>query len=871
MKFRTWILSLFLACSGGRGHASIAYGSINNFDTVNDTGKECHGFEIELDDCRSTDISYTYDYNHYGVPKITEDNTVAGHPKCVIRWASRKNADGTWASYTAIPAGPIAATDGHMFTNPSVNFGGEHFGVGYMTPPTAVRYHWLVDDGAGNLVNGGVVQVATPVFVYYPAVAAAPAQVQAVIQPPEPAEVPVKEFGDPVWVKEIRTTTHNNGEVKLRDLVSDDPDDPSDKNWRNGEPDEVETEWELMQTEFARADGGPNGNHEAAPEPLEQGDEVVTRRYEFYRYIGPVDAETGEAMSDSVAPDGVHGLGVKEVNGVLTDLSGVEVAGEYMGAQMAAVDVEAGVGLTEHVSDGVVGEEYAPRTVVIAGVGPFSSRESGAMPAGMSFDAVSGVLSGTPEEAGVFTFTVTASDETTLEKAKTYTMTVSGADGEVAPHYVLDTVAEPLAGGTVTGSDAYAVGAMATVTAVARAGYRFVGWEEAGKVVSIEATHSFVMDVNHSLVAKFAVGVPVWTIETSAVPVAGGTVSGGGIKDEGTMVTVTAVAAGGYVFTNWTEGVAVVSVTASYSFAAAANRVLVANFTVDGGVRTVATLSIPTAGGTTSGGGTLAAGSICTVRAVASAGYQFKRWQENGNTVSTSEVYSFTVGAARTLTARFVRVYPVTVEASPPQGGTAVVEGTFEDGDKVTVTATANPGYTFLDWKENGTVVSTEAEYQFKANPARHLVATFAGGGGISWNVSVGAAPSGGGTVSGGGFREDGAEVTLRAVAADGYRFVRWSEGGVEVSRAAEYVFTATGDRVLTAVFVPVLGVEAEAGGRIRLTWAADATGWVLEENDGVDVAGWRPSGAAVVPTANGLTALVELVGPRRFWRLSHP
>src|SRR5512136_1713441 len=55
--------------------ASIAYGSINNFDTVNDTSNVCHGFEIELDDIRSTDITYTYDYNHYGTPKISEDTT----------------------------------------------------------------------------------------------------------------------------------------------------------------------------------------------------------------------------------------------------------------------------------------------------------------------------------------------------------------------------------------------------------------------------------------------------------------------------------------------------------------------------------------------------------------------------------------------------------------------------------------------------------------------------------------------------------------------------------------------------------------------------------------------------------------------------
>ena len=107
-------LALLLSDSA---RASIAYGSINNFDTVNDTGNQCHGFEIELEDCHSTDISYTYNYNHYGTPNITEDNSVAGHPKCVIRWESKKNPDGTWAAFTAVPSGPIAPTNGHMFTN----------------------------------------------------------------------------------------------------------------------------------------------------------------------------------------------------------------------------------------------------------------------------------------------------------------------------------------------------------------------------------------------------------------------------------------------------------------------------------------------------------------------------------------------------------------------------------------------------------------------------------------------------------------------------------------------------------------------------------------------------------------------------------
>ena len=251
----------------------------------------------------------------------------------------QKNADGSWASYTAIPSGPIAATNGHQFTNPNVNFGGEHFGVGYHTAVGAIRYQWLVDDGFGNLVHGGSVQVSTPSFTYFPPAPAQPAQVQAVIEPPpEPPEIPSHEFGPAVWVKEIRTTSHNSNKVELRDLVSDDPDDENDVNWRNGEPDEIEVEWQLLQKELTKPDGGNNGQLVAGAEDLNNGDEVVTRRYEFYEYLGPIDEETGEAMASKVGADDIHGDGIKEINGVETDLSTLVVVGDYKGAQMSAVD-----------------------------------------------------------------------------------------------------------------------------------------------------------------------------------------------------------------------------------------------------------------------------------------------------------------------------------------------------------------------------------------------------------------------------------------------------------------------------------------------------------------------------------------------------
>lgn len=497
-----------LCLSGVAAQASIAYGTTSNFDCVNDTGSQCHGFEIEIEDIHSTDITYTYNYNHYGTPKLREDNTVPLHPKTFVRYESARNTNGSWAAFTAVPAAPIAPTQGHSFTNPSVNFGGEHFGVGYRAAPTAVRYFWLLDNGAGVLVRGPEVMVSTPAFTYYPPAGGAPAQVQAVIRPaPAP---PVLEFGPPSWVKEIRTTAHNNQEVRLRDLVSDDPDFPPLKDWRNGEPDEVEVEWQLLQTDFVAVAGGANGELLAAPEDLPGGDEVVTRRYEFYKYTGPIDAETGEALADVVAADGLHGEGsATDGNGRVYNLADYIIVGAYLGAQMSAFDVKAKLGLAEHLADGRVNSLYTPRTVVIAGNAPFTATTTGALPAGLTFNAISGIVSGTPTAAGTFTFTVKATDTANAAVTKTYLFTIAPSAAPLPPHYVVDTSAAPIPNGSTTGSGSFGLGAAITVSATPNAGYSFMKWTDNGATASLARTYSFGTDVNRSLVAIFT---PIYSL-----------------------------------------------------------------------------------------------------------------------------------------------------------------------------------------------------------------------------------------------------------------------------------------------------------------------------------------------------------------------
>lgn len=588
---------LILSGLSPRAKASTAYGTLNNFDCVNDVvvnnnPQECHGFEIELEDIHSTDISYTYDYNHYGIPKITEDSFVdsngVSHPRVCIRWAAKRNADGTWTAYTAIPSGPISPTDGHQFTNPSVNFGGEHFGVGYNKAPTNARNFWLIDDGSGNLVRGPLVQIAMPTFNYYPAVA----QVQPVIEPPPPPEPPVVfRFGDASWVKDIKTTTHNANKVELNDLIDPDPDNPDAHDWTNGEPAEVETEWRLLQTEFAQPDNpdpaNANGELAGQPEELPDGDEVITRRYEFYKYTGPIDAESGEAMASEVGPDGIHGVGTVTYNDhidpmtgewveVTVDLSTIEVVGEFLGAQMSGFDVAPVLGLIDHLPDGEIGVPYADRSVVVPGGAAFLAMKTGMLPDGTSFDELTGVFSGTPLAAGAFTFTIEASDTTGAYVTKTYAVTIP----ESLPiTSVITTSAFPVAGGTTTGDGEYANGTPLIVLAANNAGYAFVNWTEDGVEVSALPNYPFTVNANRNLVANF---VQTFAVATGAAPGAGGTTSGDGVFNSGSTVMVQATPNPGYGFVNWTENGGEVSASADYSFMLTADRTLVANFNLVG-------------------------------------------------------------------------------------------------------------------------------------------------------------------------------------------------------------------------------------------------------------------------------------------------
>lgn len=165
--------------------------------------------------------------------------------------------------------------------------------------------------------------------------------------------------------------------------------------------------------------------------------------------------------------------------------------------------------------------------------------------------------------------------------------------------------------------------------------------------------------------------------------------------------------------------------------------------------------------------------------------------------------------------------YTIAVSASPANAGTVTGGGSYEQGASVTVTATANNGYTFQNWTENGNIVSTNAAYTFSATANRTLVANFQQNSTPSdtYTVTTFTNPMGSGYTIGewddiaGSLIQfpAGSTVTLEAVASTGYTFLNWTENtadGPVVSTTAIYSFTINSNRILYANFTNGGGSE---------------------------------------------------------------
>ena len=202
---------------------------------------------------------------------------------------------------------------------------------------------------------------------------------------------------------------------------------------------------------------------------------------------------------------------------------------------------------TDTLPDGKVGEAYS-QTLTATGTAPITWSIDGGLPAGLSLNADTGEISGTPTAEGTATFTVKA---TNSAGSNTKELSITITKAAPAEHTITVTTE---GGGTASASSAKAVvGTEIRLTAKPDKGYHFKEWQVMRGNVTIKDDKFTMPDSEVEVKAVFEKDAPAPTEFIVTVTSGGnGTASASPAKAAaGTEITLTATPNTGYHFKEW--------------------------------------------------------------------------------------------------------------------------------------------------------------------------------------------------------------------------------------------------------------------------------------------------------------------------------
>ena len=420
------IVGLILALSVQNAHAQV-FGSLANFDVVNDTGKTAHGFEIDIRDIHSGDISSLFgaanrwpNMERYGAPTVTDFTDASGFGVKIVYQASN---NGTWSAATPSGTLPVSPSDS-CWPLGAPNYGPlypcDHFGVSTNVNTPNVNYYWLVENAANP--NGPLVQVQAsvpnPQWMVTPQppinnVPQAP-KVNVAIAAPQPVAY---EFGEPRWVKVTATGTVQD--VAVEDLVAENA-------VLKKAQTQTQLEWQLLQVDS----GSPgSGQIDLTGVALDQGAKGVVYRFEFYQYTGQRDPSTNEAL---VGPNGDTPGANGPSKGDLGKFIVAQNAGiNFDGVIPAAPPLPIAPSINATISGATVNMPYSQVINATPGVAKDTLNISvTGLPAGLAFNAASNTITGTPTVVGTFPLTIIAQDASNFTST-TATTQINIADAPI--------------------------------------------------------------------------------------------------------------------------------------------------------------------------------------------------------------------------------------------------------------------------------------------------------------------------------------------------------------------------------------------------------------------------------------------------------
>ncbi|MDC3284766.1 PQQ-binding-like beta-propeller repeat protein [Opitutales bacterium] len=360
--------------------------------------------------------------------------------------------------------------------------------------------------------------------------------------------------------------------------------------------------------------------------------------------------------------------------------------------------------------------------------------------------------------------------------------------------YDLTVLAE--SGGSVTGSGSFPHGSLVNVSATTNSGYSFVQWVGAGISDSTAPSSTLIMNSDQTITAQFTQAEQsLFSLVLQTNPQNSGILIGGGNYPQYQNVSISAEPIAGYSFDRW-EGYPINnSPDSNTSLILDSNITITAHFTR---INYLINLDSP-GGGTVTGSGTYAFGSEANLSAEASTGYQFDYWNGTGIPDPLAPVLSLTVSQDLSLEAIFSPL-PYTLTLNGSLGGSASFSGTnpFSYDSNVSITATANAGYTFIGWTGLGVTNSDASSTTVHITQDRNLTASFET---VDFSLIVLQNLSNAGTVTGGGFYQAFESIPVSASINPGYQFSHWLGSGIEEPLNPQTRILLTKDSLITASF----------------------------------------------------------------------
>ena len=360
---------------------------------------------------------------------------------------------------------------------------------------------------------------------------------------------------------------------------------------------------------------------------------------------------------------------------------------------------------TDTLLDGKVGEAYS-QTLTATGTAPITWSIDGGLPAGLSLNADTGEISGTPTADGTAKFTVKAENSAGSD-TKELSITITKA--APAEHTITVTTE---GNGTASASPAKAAaGTEITLTATPNTGYHFKEWQVISGNVTIKDDKFLMPDSNVEIKAIFEKDAPPTPTEyTVTVTSSGnGTASASPSKAvAGAEITLSATPDKGYHLKEWQVISGGVSIKDNKFTMPNNNVEIKAIFEKDAPpTPTEYTVTVTTEGGGTASASPAkaAAGTEITLTATPNTGYHFKEWQVISGNVTIKDDKFLMPDSNVEIKAIFEKDAPptpteYTVTVTSSGNGTASASPSKAvAGAEITLSATPDKGYHLKEWQ----------------------------------------------------------------------------------------------------------------------------------------------------------------------------